>query len=199
MRKLRLGILGSGSGSNMQAILDAILQGSLHAEIALVMSDQAEAYILERAKNAGLPTQIIDCQGFKTKYPEASQEETAQALKKANVDLVCLAGFMRLVKQPLLKAFPQRIINIHPSLLPEFPGLDAWAQAIDAGVRESGCTIHYVDGGMDTGEIILQKKVQVLEEDNAETLHAKIQEQEYIAYPEAIKKISALVDFTKSL
>jgi phosphoribosylglycinamide formyltransferase-1 len=188
---MRLGILGSGSGSNMQALLDAIAAGALDAEIALVLSDNPDAYILERAAKAGLPTGVIDCRGFKTKFPDEAQAETAAALKAAGVELVCLAGFMRLVRAPLLESFPNRILNIHPSLLPAYPGLQAWKQAIDDGATESGCTVHYVDGGMDTGPVILQTKVPVFPDDTAETLHQRIQVEEHRLYPEAIRKVAA--------
>ena len=189
--RMRLGILGTGSGSNMQALLDAIADGSLDAEIALVLSDNPDAYILERAARAGVPTGIIDCRGFKTKFPDEAQAETAAALKAAGVELVCLAGFMRLVKAPLLEAFPNRILNIHPSLLPAYPGLQAWRQAVDDGATESGCTVHFVDGGMDTGPVILQVKVPVFPDDTAETLHRRIQVEEHRIYPEAVRRIAA--------
>jgi phosphoribosylglycinamide formyltransferase-1 len=183
---LRLGILGSGSGSNMQAILDAIRDGTLEAQIVLVLSDNPEGFILQRSKGAGITTGLIDCRGFRTRFPEDAQQETADALRDAGVDLVCLAGFMRLVKRPLLKAFPNRILNIHPSLLPAYPGLHAWEQAVDDGATESGCTVHYVDAGMDTGPIIIQAKVPVLPDDTAASLHARIQVEEHRIYPEAI-------------
>jgi phosphoribosylglycinamide formyltransferase-1 len=188
---MRLGILGSGSGSNMQAILDAIGGGTLDAEIALVLSDKPGAYILERARKAGIATGVIDCRGFKTKFPEEAQAETAAALKNAGVELVCLAGFMRLLKAPLLDAFPDRILNIHPSLLPAFPGMEAWKQAVDAGVNESGCTVHLVDGGMDSGPVILQAAVPVHRDDTAESLHQRIQVEEHRIYPEAIRRVAA--------
>ena len=185
-----LGILGSGSGSNMQAILDAIAAGTLDARIALVLSDNPDAYILERAAKNGIPSGVIDCRGFKTKFPDEAQAETAARLKDAGVELVCLAGFMRLVKRPLLDAFPDRILNIHPSLLPAFPGIAAWKQAVEAGVSETGCTVHYVDDGMDTGPVILQEKIPVHPEDTDKTLHARIQVVEHRLYPEAIRRVT---------
>lgn len=189
--KLKLGVLGSGSGSNMQAIMDAIETGDLDAEIVLVMSDFPDAYILERARNAGLRAEVIDCGGFKTRFPDESQAVVATMLKEAGVDIVCLAGFMRLVKQPLLDVFPERILNIHPSILPAYPGLMAWKQAVDDGANESGCTVHYVDAGMDTGSIILQAKVPVLADDTATSLHERIQVQEHSLYPRAIAKVAS--------
>lgn len=188
-----LGILGSGSGSNMGAILDAIDAGTLDARIAIVLSDNPQGYILERARQRGIETGIIDCRGFRTKFPEEAQQETADRLKAAGVDLVCLAGFLRLVKRPLLDAFPQRILNIHPAILPAFPGLEAWKQALDAGVSETGATVHFVDEGMDTGPVILQQRVPVLPDDTAESLHARIQIAEHQLYPEAIKQLAAML------
>jgi len=185
-----IGILGSGSGSNMQAILDAFATGTLDARIALVLSDNPDAYILERARQHGIESGVIDCRGFRTKFPGEAQRETAARLKAAGVDLVCLAGFMRMVKRPLLDAFPQRILNIHPALLPAFPGLEAWKQALDAGVSETGATVHYVDEGMDTGPVILQEKVPVLPGDTAESLHARIQQAEHRIYPAAIRMVA---------
>ncbi len=184
-----LGILGSGSGSNMQAILDAIDAGTLDAEIGLVLSDNPDAYILERASKRGIATGVIDCQGFKQKFPEEAQAETAKRLKDAGVELVCLAGFLRLVKKPMLEAFPERVLNIHPSLLPAFPGLESWKQALDAGAKESGCTVHYVDEGMDTGPIILQESVPIEAGDTADSLHKRIQVVEHRLYPEAIRLV----------
>lgn len=186
-----LGILGSGSGSNMQAILDAIAAGTLDARIALVLSDNPDAFILERARNHGIPCGVIDCRGFRTKFPDEAQRETAARLKDAGVELVCLAGFMRMVRRPLLDAFPRRILNIHPALLPAFPGLEAWKQALEAGVSETGATVHYVDEGMDSGPAILQEKVPVLPGDTAESLHARIQQAEHRLYPAAIRQVAA--------
>ncbi|MGD7652212.1 MAG: phosphoribosylglycinamide formyltransferase [Verrucomicrobiales bacterium] len=186
-----LGILGSGSGSNMQAILDAIEAGELDARIAVVLSDNPDAFILERARKNGIDAEVIDCRGFRTKFPEDAQREVAATLKAAGVELVCLAGFMRLVKRPLLEVFPQRILNIHPALLPAYPGLHAWEQAVEDGAKESGCTVHFVDEGMDTGPVILQEAVPVLPDDTAETLHARIQVVEHRLYPEAIRRVMA--------
>jgi phosphoribosylglycinamide formyltransferase-1 len=183
-----LGILGSGSGSNMQAILEAIDRGTLDARIALVLSDNPDAFILERARRRGIPAGVIDCGGFRTKFPEEAQAETAARLRAAGVELVCLAGFLRLVKRPLLDAFPRRIVNIHPSLLPAFPGLEAWTQALRAGVAETGCTVHYVDEGMDTGPVILSEAVSVLPDDTPQSLHARIQAVEHRLYPAAIRR-----------
>ncbi len=175
----------------MQAILDAIDSGELNARIALVLSDNPGAYILERAMNRGIPAGIIDCAPHPKKFPERVQEETGTRLKDAGVDLVCLAGFMRLVKQPMLDAFPGRMLNIHPSLLPMFPGLEAWKQAVDSGATETGVTVHVVDAGMDTGPVVAQESVPVLPGDTAETLHARIQVLEHRLYPEAIAKYAS--------
>lgn len=187
---IKLGVLGSGSGSNMQAIMDAIEAGSLDAEIVLVLSDNPDAYILERAMKAGITAEVIDCAGFKTKFPDEQQATVADRLKQAGVELVCLAGFMRLVKQPLLDEYPQRILNIHPSLLPAYPGLMAWKQAVEDGASESGCTVHYVDAGMDTGPIIKQARVALLAGDTAESLHQRIQLEEHKLYPEVIAALA---------
>lgn len=174
----------------MQAILDAIDAGTLDARIALVLSDHPDAVILERAKKRGIATGVIDCGGFRTKFPAEAQAETAARLLAAGVELVCLAGFLRLVKRPLLDAFPDRILNIHPALLPAFPGLASWQQALDAGVAETGCTVHFVDEGMDTGPVVLQERVPVLAGDTAASLHARIQVAEHRLYPAAIARVA---------
>lgn len=186
MKSIRLGVLGSGSGTNLQAILDAIDSGHLHAEVRLVMSDVPHAKILSRAATRAIPTEVIDCGGHSCQFPLSSQAHVAKRMIESGVDLICLAGFMRLVKQPLLDAFPSRILNIHPSILPAFPGLRAWQQALDAGVHETGCTVHLVDAGMDTGPILMQARVPVLMDDTAESLHARIQQAEYRLFPAAI-------------
>ena len=190
MKPLTLGVLGSGSGTNFQALLDAIDDGQLDARVAIVMSDNPQARILQRARDRGIPADVIDCAGHSSRFPLARQQETARRLVGHGVDIVCLAGFMRLVKGPLLEAFPSRILNIHPSLLPAFPGLDAWRQAVDAGVAESGCTVHVVDAGMDTGPIVLQERVPVLAGDTAESLHARIQQAEHRLYPAAVARLA---------
>ncbi len=183
---LRLAVLGSGSGSNCQSIFNAIDDGRLDAEVVIVLSDNPDAYILERARQRGVRAEVMDCQGYKNKFPMEVQAALAQQLTELKIDLICLAGFMRLVKEPLLAAFPRRILNIHPALLPAFPGVEAWKQALEAGATQAGCTVHYVDAGMDTGEIIMQAYVPVLPDDTAATLHARIQVQEHILYPAAI-------------
>jgi len=190
MKSITLGVLGSGSGSNFQALLDAIDDGRLDAEIAVVLSDHPEARILDRARAHGIRAEIIDCSGHASLFPSSEQARIAELLHEAGVDFVCLAGFMRLVKSPLLDAFPGRILNIHPSLLPAFPGLEAWKQACEAGVCESGCTVHLVDAGMDTGPIVMQERVEVRSDDTPESLHARIQEAEHRLYPAAISLLS---------
>ncbi len=188
---IRLGIIGSGTGSNMWAIHQAITSGQLDAQIVTVLSDQPRSGILEKARSADLPHAVIDCAPFKQKFSPEAQLRTVQLLQDADVDLICLAGFMRIVGHPLLDAFPKRILNIHPSLLPAYPGLAAWEQAISDGAEKSGCTVHYVDSGIDTGGIILQKEVALRPNDTAETLHARIQAAEHIAYPEAIALVAS--------
>lgn len=179
----------------MQAIQDAIASGKLRARIALVLSDNPDAFILERAQMQDIPVDVIDCAPHRTRFPESVQEETAKKLKRAGVDLVCLAGFLRLVKAPLLEEFHTRIINIHPSLLPAFPGLESWKQAVDAGVPETGVTVHLVDSGMDTGPIISQEVVPIFPHDDAATLHARIQVVEHQLYPEAISQYAQKLGF----
>lgn len=187
--QLVLGVLGSGRGSNLHAIQQAIAGGRLSARIGCVIADVADAYILERARTAGIPAFHDDMAPFRSKLEGDAENRVIDLLKRHDVNLLVLAGFMRMVKPGLLKAFPGRVINIHPSLLPSFPGLKAWEQALDYGVKVTGCTVHFVDEGMDTGPIILQKTTPVLDDDTAQTLHARIQEQEHLAYPEALQMI----------
>ncbi len=186
MRKLRIGVLGSGKGSNFRAILDAVAADQIAAEVVVVVSDVEGAGILQLAGRAGIKSATVIDRRYKTKLSSEVEEELATMLKEAEVELVVLAGYMRMVKAPLLEAFPRRIINIHPSLLPKFPGLEAWRQALDAGENITGCTVHYVDAGMDTGEVIAQAEVPVLPGDTAETLHARIQEEEHRIYPQVV-------------
>ena len=181
--RLRLGVLGSGKGSNFRAIADAIARGELEAEVRVVISDVASAGILELARARGLRAEFVEPGRFKTKLEPEAELRVVELLQNAGVEWVVLAGYMRMIKPPLLEAFPRRIINIHPSLLPAFPGLEAWRQALTAGVPETGCTVHYVDAGMDTGENIAQRAVPVLPGDTAETLHARIQVAEHALYP----------------
>jgi phosphoribosylglycinamide formyltransferase-1 len=186
---LNIAVFGSGSGSNYQAIAEAIEAGKLKAEIACVLSDVEDAKILERAKRFNHPAFYINCAPFKSKLDGEAQVNAIKIIKEHGGDFIVLAGFMRIIKPELLDAFPGRIVNIHPSLLPNFPGLNAGKQALDAGATETGCTVHFVDAGIDTGPIIVQKKVPILSEDTEETLMNRIHEQEHIAYPEALRKI----------
>ena len=187
---IKIGILGSGSGTNFVAIAEAINSGKLPGvEIAVVISDVENAKILPKAEKLGIKSLYLPADDFKTKLEGPQEQAYIKTLKDAGVELVVLAGFMRMVKTGLLDAFPKKIINIHPALLPAFPGLHSWEQALKYGVKIAGCTVHYVDSGMDTGTIIAQAAVPVLEDDTLESLHARIQIEEHRIYPEAIKKI----------
>ena len=179
----KLGILLSGRGSNFEAIADSIKSGRLRAEIAIVISNRADAPGLDSARWRGLNAQLIPSQG---RVREEHDVEVVAALRQAEVDLVCLAGFMRLLSPEFIRAFPSRIVNIHPSLLPAFPGMDAQKQALEYGVKVTGCTVHFVDEHLDHGPIILQKAVPVLDGDDVHSLSARILEQEHGAYSEAI-------------
>jgi len=188
---VKLGVLGSGKGSNFAALLAGISSGQISASVEIVLSDNAEAGILDLARNANIPAGTIDESRFKTRLSDDVEASVAERLKAANVELLVLAGYMRMVKTPLLEAFPHRMINIHPSLLPQFPGLEAWKQALEAGATETGCTVHYVDDGMDTGEIIAQERVAILPGDSAASLHARIQEAEHRLLPRVVAEICA--------
>lgn len=187
-RKLRLGVIASGSGSNLQAIIDRCADGSIDAEIVLVLSNVPGAGALNRAEQAGIATALIDHRTF-TERVDFDRAVVA-ALQGASVDLVVLAGFMRLITPPFIAAFPERIINIHPALLPAFPGLHVQKKALEAGARFSGCTVHFVDGGVDTGPIIIQAVVPVLDDDDEASLSARILVQEHRIYPRAIQLIA---------
>ena len=191
MARLSLGVLGSGAGSNMQSIVDAIEDGSLDAEVRLVLADVPDAGILDRARRRGIPCRYLDCAPWRTKLEGRAEDECIRLLKEAGVDTVVLAGFMRIVKPGLLAAFPNRVVNIHPALLPAFPGVHGWTQALDYGCKVAGVTVHFVDAGTDTGPILVQKAVPVMEDDTPESLHARIQTQEHAAYPEALRIVAS--------
>ena len=186
----KIGVLGSGKGSNFVALADAVNRGQLDVEISVVISDVEDALILDRAKERGIESLYIPPGKFKTKLEPEVEQAYVNVLKKHNVDLVVLAGFMRIIKNTFLREYPKRIINIHPSLLPSFKGLEAWKQALEYGVKVAGCTVHFVDEGVDCGPIIVQHEVTVKPEDTPESLHERIQVQEHIAYPEAVCLIS---------
>jgi phosphoribosylglycinamide formyltransferase 1 len=188
---LRLGVLGSGRGSNFTAITEAISAGRLNATVALVLSDVADAPILVRAAERGIPARHIHPGPFRTRLDDAAEAAYIGALHDAAVDWVVLAGFMRIIKAPFLSAFPHRVLNIHPSLLPSFSGLSAWKQALDYGVRVTGCTVHLVDAGVDTGPILAQSAVPIAPDDTAESLHERIQEAERVLFPEILARLSA--------
>ena len=189
-RKFRIGVLGSGKGSNFVAIADACRAGTVPAEVVLVLSDVAEAGILERASERGVPARFVPPGKFRTKLDEETEKVYIEALRGAEVDLVALAGFMRVLKDGFLNAFAGKIINIHPSLLPSFPGLEAWKQALAHGVKVTGCTVHFVDAGVDAGPIIGQQTVPVLDDDTPETLHQRIQVAEHALYPQCVAAIA---------
>jgi phosphoribosylglycinamide formyltransferase-1 len=189
-KKIRIGVLGSGKGSNFVAIADACASGKIPADITTVLSDVENAGILEQTRARGIPAQFIAPGKFRTKLDEESERAFVTALRVANVDLIALAGFMRVLKGDFLRAFEGRIINIHPSLLPSFPGLEAWKQALDHGVKVTGCTVHFVDAGVDAGPIIGQQTVPVLDTDSAETLHQRIHAAEHELYPKCIAAIA---------
>lgn len=182
---IRIGVLISGRGSNLQAILDACRDGRIDGQVVVVISDQPDAYGLKRAEEAGVEAFFLDPKASPTRT--AYSAALARELKARQVDLVCLAGFMRLVRKPLLEAFPWRVMNIHPSLLPSFPGLHAHEQALAHGVKVSGCTVHFVTEGMDEGPIICQAAVPVVEGDTPETLSDRILVEEHRIYPQAIQ------------
>ena len=184
---MRLGILISGRGSNMVALVDAVKNGEIpDSEVSVVISDKPKAAGLEKARERGVETVVIERRG---RSREEHDAEITAELRKRNVELVCLAGYMRLLSRDFIAAFRDRIVNIHPSLLPSFPGLNVQQQAIDHGVKISGCTVHFVNEDLDAGPIILQRAVEVKDDDTAETLAARILEQEHGAYVEAVRRI----------
>ena len=183
----RLGVLISGRGSNLLALIDAIQDGRLDAAIAIVVSNRQDAAGIERARKAGIETLVVDHRGWPSR--DDFDRALVSALKSRQVDLVCLAGFMRRIGRPMLEAFPDAILNIHPSLLPSFPGLDPQQQALDHGVKVSGVTVHLVTAELDAGPIVLQRAVGVRDDDTSASLAARILEEEHRVYPEAVKLV----------
>jgi len=188
---LRLGVLGSGRGSNLVAIAEAIGRGDLPAKITTVISDVENAAFLQHAEQLGIPGQFIHPGKYRTKLDEVAEQAYITALQSAHVDLVVLAGFMRILKGEFLRAFEGRVINIHPSLLPSFPGLEAWKQALDYGVKHTGATVHFVDQGIDSGAIIAQETLPVQDEDTPESLLERIHSAEHRILPAAITAIAS--------
>ncbi len=184
--KPRLGVIGSGAGSNMGALAAAMERGEVHAEIVLVISDVADAGILTKARAQSIAAHFVDPGPFKNRLSDEAQEKMAALLKEARVDFVICAGFMRRLKEPVLLAFPQRILNVHPSLLPQFPGRDAVGQALAAGVPETGCTVHLVNEEIDSGDILAQAKVPVLPDDTHAALTQRVNAAEHVLYPKAV-------------
>ena len=185
--ELRIGVLGSGTGSNCEAILQACERGQIPGRVVVVVSDIADALILERARKRGIPTHFVGPSRFKTKLEPELEQRIVDILRETGVELVALAGYMRVVKAPLLSAFAGKMLNVHPSLLPSFPGLHAWEQALTYGVRVTGCTVHFVNEGVDAGPVILQQAVAVQAGDTPATLHQRIQIAEHALLPEAIR------------
>ncbi len=185
-----MGVLGSGRGSNFAAMADAVATGVIPAEIAVVLSDVEDAGILSLARDRKIPAQFIPPGKFRTKLEEDAERALVEALQAARVDLVVLAGFMRVLKGDFLRAFEGRIVNIHPSLLPSFPGLEAWKQALDHGVKVTGCTVHFVDAGVDSGPIIGQQTVPVLDGDTPESLQQRLHAAEHELYPRCVAALA---------
>jgi phosphoribosylglycinamide formyltransferase-1 len=188
---LKLGVLGSGKGSNFRAIMEQIIDGRLNAEARIVLSDVENSGILSLARDYNVPGLFVRPGRFKSKLEPEIEEDVVQLLREADVELVVLAGYMRVVKAPLLDAFPRRIINIHPSLLPKYPGLEAWKQALEAGETVTGCTVHYVNAAIDAGEILGQDRVPINLGDTPESLHARIQVAEHRLLPAVLASIAA--------
>jgi phosphoribosylglycinamide formyltransferase-1 len=186
---VKLGILGSGKGSNCHAILQSIQDGKLSAEARIVVSDVFEAPILNIAREFGVPNLYLPPGHFRSRLEPVVEAQLVQVLRDAGVELVVLAGFMRVLKEPMLEAFPRRIINIHPSLLPKFPGLEAWQQALAAGEKITGVSVHYVDEQIDHGDVIAQREVPIMSGDTPESLHSRIQVVEHELYPATLEKI----------
>lgn len=187
---LRIGVIGSGRGSNFEALAAACASGALPARITMVLSDVADAGILQLARQRGIPARHIPPGKFRTKLDDDAERTYVEALRQAQVEWIALAGFMRVLKGEFLSSFQGRIVNIHPSLLPSFPGLEAWKQAFEYGVKITGCTVHLVDAGVDSGPIIGQQPVPVLDADTPETLHERIHHAEHELYPKCLAAIA---------
>ncbi len=185
-----MGVLGSGQGSNFVAIADAVDTGEIQAQVGVVLSDVEGSGILTHARGREVAAQFLPPGKFRTKLDEEAERNYVAALRAANVDLVVLAGFMRVLKGDFLRAFEGRIVNIHPSLLPSFPGLESWKQALDHGVKVTGCTVHFVDAGVDAGPIIGQQTVPVRDDDTPESLHQRIHAAEHELYPRCVAAIA---------
>lgn len=186
MKRLPVGILGSGKGSNCRVILERIRSGDLAADARVIISDTLDAPILDIAREFSVANAYLPPGRFRTRLEPEIEEALVKMLRQAGVHLVVLAGFMRVLHAPMLNAFPRRIINIHPALLPKFPGLEAWKQALAAGETVTGCTVHFVDEKIDHGQIIAQREVPILPHDTPESLHARIQVAEHQLYPAAL-------------
>lgn len=185
LKKVSIGVLVSGSGSNLQSIIDHIEAGTLDAEIKIVISNNSNAFALERCRKHGICSAVVDHRQFDSR--ESYDRQTIAILESSGVELVVMAGFMRILSPEFFRAFPQRIMNIHPALLPAFPGTHVQMKAVEYGVKFSGCTVHFADGGVDTGPIIIQSVIPVYEDDTSDTLAARILKEEHRIYPQAIQ------------
>jgi phosphoribosylglycinamide formyltransferase 1 len=186
---VKIGILGSGKGSNCRAILQSIHDGKLNAQATVVISDVLDAPILQIAREFGVANAYLPPGHFRTRLEPRVEAQLIEMLQDAEAEVVVLAGFMRVLKEQMLAAFPRRIVNIHPSLLPKFPGLEAWKQALAANEKWTGVTVHYVEEKVDHGDVIAQRRVPVMSDDTPESLHARIQEVEHVLYPEALEQV----------
>ena len=189
-RRLKLGVLGSGKGSNFKAIMERIIDGKLPAEVRLVISDVPDAGILSYARDFQVPALFVNPGKHRTRLETEVEHDIVRLLQEAGAELVVLAGFMRVLKEPMLKAFPKSIINVHPSLLPKYKGLEAWKQALEAGEKVTGCTVHYVEAAVDAGHILGQREVPIQADDTPELLHARIQQAEHDLLPEIVRQIA---------
>jgi phosphoribosylglycinamide formyltransferase 1 len=189
-KRLKLGVLGSGKGSNFRAIMEGVVDGRVPAEVKIVISDVPDAGILSYARDFQIPALFVNPGKYRTRLETEVEQDIVRLLQEASVELVVLAGFMRVVKEPTLRAFPRSIINVHPSLLPKYKGREAWKQALEAGEAVTGCTVHYVEAAVDAGEILGQRQVPILPGDTAESLHARIQIAEHELLPEVVRQIA---------